>query len=360
MRSSGKDKYMNKTWELTVKKMNRLRDSYDAGRSSERTSVHKTLVLRSAGLLFSLIPEAQEIYAPLMNTLTANVCRPDEKGDAEKGMGKHYYCACESSGKRLTPVCGYYKNGLGRFSRSARTMMEEDYTMALTFRNAGSISQGGVALARAIHMLSDMCCLPHASKMTYVSNMRNIHKAYEELAEAVYPDFVPVQQITESDLRLFDDRVSFEAPLNSIAEKAAGELGRLIDDPLDAIMSRLYETERAVAALLYRYSEDIFLSPDDAHYIAPGMKLKLYGGDTLTADVTDKGVVLRSGDEIFTIDDAKNRRISVFSAAHRHDGEFTLSPAGDREGNVLSGKKLSSFDPRNNSQLIIPEQSADL
>jgi hypothetical protein len=199
-------------------------------------------------------------------------------------------------------------------------------------------------------MLSDMCCLPHAAKMTYFSSKREIHIQYEELARAMYPEFVPEQHIKYEKLRRFAERSCFSAALNKNAKRICGEIPRIFTAPEHEIKHRLYDTEAAVAALLYRFYRDILVSPLRGHYIANGMTCRPFADmSALKVKVTKRGIsFMLNGMPV------NSRYGSVFRAAHRRNGLFSLSPVGNADGLVLtkSGKGLVRFDPRDAKQLF--------
>ena len=334
----------------TQKRMSAIYERYRKKRYNITSSVHKVLLMRAYDLIQPFYPYTEAVLGTHFETMLHYCWCPDSKGDYEKGLGRHYYCAVNSSGKRLKPVLSYYRNGMGRFSKSARTMFEEDYTMALTMYNAGFYQQSAAFLGRAVHMLSDMCCLPHSSKWTYFSSKRSLHKIYEKLAAAVYPDFVPRQSISEETLKIFASHRSFGPALNKIVEKEVKEVTQLKNDPLAEIKHRLLATERAVAALLYRFCNDISLPPEAAHYLEQDMSCRPFKDlPPLTVKITPKAICFTSGAEAVRIRTEKNKTCKLFRAAHRSDGLYTLSPVYDEQkGRVISKIKtgLYDFDPR--------------
>ena len=338
----------------TAKELRVLADKYLAERTEEPKCVHRTILLRSLIILKKLHPETEDFFAPMMKNFIPYSKRPDRKGDYENGTGRHYYCALSLSGKEMKTVNSYYRNGIKRCSKSARTMFEEDYTMALTMQHAGHMDECGKFLGRAVHMVSDMCCLPHAASMTYYSLGRGFHKGYERLAKAIYPDLVP-EQLPEKLPDLFSSRDSFADDLNKIVLETAGGLAAVQKDPVEAIKEHLLRTERIVCALLMRFYEDLTAKEREAHYIMNNSGCRLMKGtDILTIKVTEEGLTFHgvnpSPGSKFNVTDI------VFYAAHRHDGLFTLSPAKDQEGRVLEvidGKlQLRRFDPLHGEQLF--------
>lgn len=317
----------------------------------ERSSVHHILLERAADIVFSHYPDYSDILSPMMKYMLHVVKKPDKKSDYENGMGRHYYCALNYMGDHVSPVRGYYKNAVGTFGKSARSMLEEDYTMALTLYKSGFIMQSSGYLARAVHMLSDICCLPHALSMTYFSPSRKIHQAYEKLASYLYPDMVPPVDFPRPLLSFFADRDNFSASLNAIVENIKDELPLLYSDPKREIIARLYDTEIKLAALLVRFCEDTSLSPEKAHYITEGMKCTLFDRNT-KVHITEKGIALLSGNRMIAkaVDNRKECR--YFSAAHRRMGRFTLSPSRCKDDIVFTNDGYAPFDPRNSNQFF--------
>lgn len=334
-----------------VRKMDRLRAKY-LKLNRETENVHKSLVLRAFDIVRETAPECAEIYADILETLVEGSVMPDRFGDREKGMGRHYYCSVGFTGRRLSPVKGYYKNGIMRFAKSARTMLEEDYTMALTMWKSGDIPSAAQFFARAVHMVSDMSCLPHATCMTYFSPMRNVHKSYEKLAAAIYPRFVPEQKLSRDKLSMFRDRKSFAQALNHISESQRKEISLMLDAPERELRFRLLSAERAVAALMVRFSEDLKLPPEKAHYLTSGMKCRLFGCISATAEVTESGIRFMPENDETPIERAV--LIREFYIAHRSAGYFTLSPVSDLYSSriLCSDCRLRSFDPTDKRQLF--------
>lgn len=345
---------MNKNWHTAISELQELTHSFNSQRKEPIKCVHKTLTLRALTILKHIDPESEKFFTPMLRTLVVYSKRPDKKGDYEKGMGRHYYCASGPSGKLNCPINGYFRNGIGQLCSSARALMEENYTMALTMYRAGFIEESARHLGRAVHMISDICCLPHASGMTYYSTRRNLHKAYENFAEAIYPEFIPQQKVAHLD-RLFTDRSSFTTEINAIAAVTVRELELLIDEPEKEVIQRLLFTERTVASFLQRFMEDTQLPEKEAHFITNGSGARLLPDSAhLTIKVTEKGLVFHG------VNPSPESKVNVtdglFYAAHRHDGLFTISPARCSNGCVLEvvGGKLClrKFNPIHGEQLF--------
>ncbi|MDE6775565.1 MAG: zinc dependent phospholipase C family protein [Ruminococcus sp.] len=338
----------------SARKLNSIAKKIYEETGGKPSCVHRNLIFRTLVMLRTIEPETVKIFAPLRKVLIPYSKRPDIKGDYENGMGRHYYCAVNTNGRERNPVNSYYKNGAGKYFKSARSMFEEDYTMSLTMYCAGFHEKSAEFLGRAVHMLSDMCCIPHASSMTYFSSGRNFHKAYENLAEAIYPNLVMEQNPTEI-LDYFRDYSTFADDINKIALETAYQIHDLESEPLEAVQKHLLRTERILAAFLLRFYRDITTHEQKAHYVTTnsGCRLMPKTG-RLIIKVTEKGIrfhgVNPSPESDINVTD------ELFYIAHRHDGQFTLSPANDNEGIVLevSDNKFiwHKFDPVRGEQLF--------
>ncbi|MBO4878468.1 MAG: hypothetical protein J5501_10710 [Ruminococcus sp.] len=343
-------------WRRAVRAMEQLTAEYGARRTLPQRDIHKTLLLNGLVALKKLHPETEDFYLPMVTQMLHTVKEPDTKGDYQNGAGMHYYCAVKRSGKAMKPVNNCFANGKGKY-RSARTMLEESYTMALSLYCAGHCKESAGFLGRAVHMISDICCPPHSSGMTYFSAGASIHKAYELLAEAVYPEFMP-EYDEEASAKLqdiFHERSSFDEAVNGIAGSTAAELTMMLDDPFTEVTGRLRYTENIIAALLLRFYRDTVLEPSEAHYIADGSEVRILpDAAKLSVRVSPEGIMLHGVNPSF--DSELTVTKMVFYAAHRRDGLFTLSPEKDPEGRVLEvcGKKLKlkQYDPIHGEQLF--------
>lgn len=338
----------------SARKMNSLAKELLKENNSELSCVHKNLTLRTLVLLKYLRPESEDIFAPIAKTLVVFSKRPDKQGDYEKGPGRHYYCATTPHLKNQSSVNSYFRNGKGKCYKSARAMFEEDYTMALTMYIAGFYKKSAEFLGRAIHMISDMCCIPHVTCMTYFTPAKVFHKSYELLAETIYPDKVPQQTICEIP-DYFTSRNNFKDALNQLALDTAKGLKDISTDPIASISSHLLRTERVIAALLIRFIDDISSHESDAHYITNNSGCRIMRGTApLTIKITEKGITFHG------VNPSPDSKINVtrrtFYAAHRHDGLYTLSPVKDNIGRVLEvsdGKLVwHKFDPVRGEQLF--------
>lgn len=326
----------------------------DKKRTTRRRNVHQTLLLRAVVLLKSQFPETEKFFSPMLQTMMQYTARPDKKGDYENGMGRHYYCHSTISGEDAKNINGYYLNGVGISSPSARTMLEEDYTMALTMYQCFFRKRAAELLGRAVHMLADICCIPHCTGMTYYSAGRPFHRAYEELAEVMYPEFVEEQTISELP-QIFEYHDSLGQAINQISGDTADAVRIMCESPENGTISQLYRAEALIAALLLKFFRDTSRTSHEARYIANNSQFRmLHGSPPLSIKVTENGILLHGVNPCPQA--ALNITRTTFYAAHRHDGLFTLSPARDPKHRVLqvssSKVKLVRFNPVHAEQLF--------
>ncbi len=364
---------MRQVWADAVEAMDRLTTQYAQTVESTSTCVHRQLVLRAMALLEASGRQTVcALLAPWQETLLCYAKMPDQDGDPERGLGRHYYCAWDAdSSPERAGRRGYYRNGIGRYAKSARSMLEEDYTTALTLWHGGEQEAAVQFLGRAVHMLSDLCCLPHSTGMTYFSSCRKVHKAYERLAEAMYPDVVEAALPDPEAEASFQRREGFADAIHAETARMQPELSLLQTNPAAAITGRLQRTEQVLAAFLLRFAADVALPPETAHYCENGASLVLrtvqgmlpFGEQALTVQVTAAGIRLQGRCGLLTVQGRSVRLCgdsdpdcTLFRPAHRLDGLFTLSPVCAPDGRVLlacgSGCRLRRFDPDVDAQLF--------
>ena len=343
---------MNKKWKSAAEEMTKLKEEFLQTRSTLSISVHKTLIYRALPMLSRLAPETGEFYCRIKDILIDEVCHPDRTGDYEKGAGRHYYCVTDSHGIKKRPSHGYYKNGIRKYAKSARSMLEEDYTMALTMYMAGFRKIAAGYLARAIHMLSDICCLPHATGMTYFSSKGNIHKAYESMARAMYPDSVPERMITKDQLHILDSENGFGEAVNSIAEAQINEPKQLLSDPVGSVKNRLYIAEGAVAAILFKFYNDVSGKSRVSRYITNNSRIC---GHDISIDISENGLILIKDGIPLSVMTDKKTSCTLFRAAHRFNGMYTFSPVSDDKGRViiLDSNSLRAMNPNRKKQMYM-------
>lgn len=216
---------------------------------------------------------------------------PDEKDDCDKALGAHYYSCSNGKGKELPVTNGYYKNRLGKFSKSARTMLEENYTSALCLYKSGETKKAMTVLGRAIHFISDMSCTVHTANMKYNEKSTNAHYAFEKHTNTVCRQY-SAEKLDKRLTKSYDDN-SFEAGLNKLVKsvsKFAESIARLDPKAFDeAAKSSLPVAQQNAAALMLKFFDDC--SADNGNFITDGKKYSFRNeatGQLLT--VTAKGL----------------------------------------------------------------------
>ena len=115
--------------------------------------------------------------------------QPDKAGDIDKGSGLHYYSCVNAKGKELDENNGFYRNRLGDFMPSARTLFRANYTAAVSLYKSGKPKEAMICLGRAIHFVSDMGCTPHVSNMASGVKASSVHNAFEKQINNSYSTF---------------------------------------------------------------------------------------------------------------------------------------------------------------------------
>lgn len=123
--------------------------------------------------------DVYESFLPYEKEIASAVLIPDFKGDINKGSGAHYYSPVLKNGKSDEAVLGYYKNRLGRFSKSARTMLEENITHAAIYNKAHNKKMYAESVGRALHFIMDICCSVHTTNLMSLPIKNNPHHTYE-------------------------------------------------------------------------------------------------------------------------------------------------------------------------------------
>ncbi|MCD8329000.1 MAG: hypothetical protein LUC25_07920 [Ruminococcus sp.] len=254
---------------------------------------------------------------PLKDEIASATLVPDFKGDINKGSGSHYYSPVLKNGKSDAPVSGYYKNRLGRFSKSARTMLEENITMAAIFKASGNEKMYAQSVGRAIHFIMDICCSVHTTNLVSLPFKSNPHHTYEVYANEHMNEY-KLENIP--DIAHIEEEY-FKLPIEAFLEAAAKHSARYYKN---MVSLRESEYQKALSDMLplsfaltyimlvriYKFAQDF-------------SELKI--GDSFT---------LRSGGAYLT---RKGRRVAVTGneqsavtfSLYERDGKLFLK-AGDK------------------------------
>lgn len=263
--------------------------------------------------------------------LEAGCTAPDSGDDIDCGAGMHYYSCSKPRGKELPLINGYYKDRLGRFMPSARTLFEQNYTSAVSLYRAGKKSEGMTCFARAAHFVSDMGCPVHVSNIRCIDRKGNIHYSFEKHAKTT----CSVYSAESFDRRLSKlyEKDTFQDALNKLVNYSSKFVKMVRSlDPLqydDVESKTLIYTQQNVMALMVRFYNDCTV--DNANFISEAKTnafKNVYSGLCLT--VTNKGLALEE------INKDLEQRLKV---CWNDDGSFCLKTA---DGNLVA-KNLKSF-----------------
>ncbi len=273
-------------------------------------------------------------YKPYSDELVRGSKAPDDEGDPDKGAGTHYYVAGDIRGRAAAAKGGYLKNRLGKYSKSARTSFEENYTSALGLYKSGRTEQAMYVLGRALHFVEDIAAVPHSAGIRYIESSNNVHYMFEKRASETSKKFPP----NDFDKRLIKaySEDSFEAPLNKLAAESnryAPQISSLDDSAFDKATKALVPlAAQNAAAVLIRFYDDI--SGGNTGYLTHGGVYGIkneYTGLYLTQ--TKKGAVLAKPDH------SDEQR---FTLIMNEIGAFDLKAA---DGNILAADLKSFIKP---------------
>lgn len=271
-------------------------------------------------------------YKNYSDELMRGCVDPDNTGDYDKAEGSHYYSCATAKGKALPYSEGYYQNRLGDFSKSARTMLEENYTCALCLYKNNKVSEAMYFLGRALHFIEDIACPVHTANIKYQDKPGNVHGAFEKHANTISKKFTP-DRFDKRLLKTYSGD-SFEVAANKLSElsnKHAAAVSNL--DPIafdNAVKSMVPIAIQNAMALLMKFYDDC--KGDNGNYI---LNSKLYTfrneASGLVLTVTSKGISLEKPDK-----DKEQKLLTVMS----DKGTFALKAA---DGGCVS-TTLKGFD----------------
>lgn len=277
-------------------------------------------------------PKLMAFYKNYKEQILKGSVDPDNDDDCDKGEGAHYYSCATAKGKTLPQQSGYYQNRLGEYSKSARSMLEENYTCALNLYKNNKIGEAMYALGRAVHFVEDISCPVHTANMKYQPKPGNAHNAFEKHANTISKKFAPDR---------FDKRLtkaysgdSFETAANKLAalsNKHAAPISKL--DPIafdNAVKSMVPISVQNVMALLMKFYDDC--KCDNGNYIIDG-KLYTFKNEAngLVITVGAKGISLEKPDK------SKEQKLTLVMS---DSGTFALKAA---DGGFVSSS-LKGYD----------------
>ncbi len=260
---------------------------------------------------------------------------PDNKGDRLNGKGMHYYCAQKPNGKECRLDNGYYCNGNKKTAPSPRTMFESEYEMALGLYFAGYKEHVPEYLARATHMLADVCCPAHSCGLTYFSKYGKFHKRYEGVASKLFWFDDEWETVIQKWVALVKEPAAIvnddEELFNSLARTGKSQLNAMLGDDEKAmensIVNQLTLSIANVAMIFKRFADDVKEPP----FLQENKAYKLENYDkTIYLTFNDKGFfnIKNEMKECLCINDKK----IYFSNDVKQAIDFTL---GKEEENLL-------------------------
>ncbi|MFT3951343.1 MAG: zinc dependent phospholipase C family protein [Oscillospiraceae bacterium] len=270
-------------------------------------------------------PQAYRFYEPNAASLYRGATDPDVLGDPDSGAGIHYYCARRNpAGGRFRPkkpTAGYYKNRFGSFAKSAGTMLEENYTAALSFFKSGKPERGAYFAGRAAHFLCDAGCTAHSAGIGYAAKATNPHFAYERYAEEHFEPFAGRVRGIGAACTVQEDSCSPLPMANALAE-ASSCFGADVLSRDPARFARVLEAGlpaavRATARMLLKlYRASVRAESTDC--VPDGVEFVLFGARNSCALSLDA-----DGDVVCAT--RQNRAEAMRLTAHlRADGSYTL------------------------------------
>ena len=257
---------------------------------------------------------------------------PDLEGDVDKAPGAHYYSSLDLKGKSLPMKEGFYRNRLGKYHKSARTLLEENYTSALSLYKSGRIEEAMFVLGRAAHFVEDIACPPHSTNQQYLEKSDNLHYVFEKYAEKTSKKYPPAG---------FDKRLVkgySEDSLESVLNKLSNTSGKYSPQIASLDESAFDKSEKAliplaaenVVALLKRFYNDC--KENRNNFLVDGALCSFRSEKSgLLLTFTPKGAALEK------LDHSKEQRFTVVMS---ENGSFALKA---KDGSFLSAD-LKKFE----------------
>ncbi len=244
-------------------------------------------------------PAAFAFFAPYQAELCKGATDPDVAGDCDWGPAIHYYCAKKNGEpQEKTRRFSYFPNRAGDYAKSARTMMEENFTSALALYHSGNPARAVYFLGKAVHFICDIGCPAHSCGIGYASSSHNPHYAFEKFAEERAAQFCACPQAIPEKLK--DSNGSFQFLANSLARISSRYCADLVSlNPArfeQAAAHTLPVTAQYAAYLLLRFYRCCTQAACADCYIADGARIFLQNAGTgRYAAVSPRGAVFCTG-----------------------------------------------------------------
>ncbi len=280
-------------------------------------STHKDILAKALTLLYKTDRNKfYDFYARYTSILEKGAVAPDKKGDIDKGSGVHYYCAADKKGKALSDKNGYYKNRLGKFSKSARTLLEENYTCALSLYKSSRTEQAMYYLGRAAHFIQDIGCVVHSSGIRYMDRPKNPHCAFESYAQNKCKAIDSPKSLDRRVLKAYENNLGAAANrLSKFSSGYASDVLTLDEKTYDRIcLATIPPAQQYTAGLLIRFYEDA--NKNNGNFLLDGKRY------TIKNELTG-GYLTYNGRSVF-LDSAGNNKGQHFYAVLNDDGSFSI------------------------------------
>ena len=246
----------------------------DAWFSDTHTSIFESAleILKNDGKI-----DAYKFFEEHKDRISYGVIVPDFKGDRNKGSGMHYYSSCDKNGSAIQlTYTGFFANRLGKFAPSARTMMEENYTMSLIQFANNMTDMALDSLGRCIHFISDIGCTVHTTNLISLPFKNNPHHCYEKYALANMDRF----HISKGNASLYEAYLykSIGEMLNILSLESAkyyADVKAVQDTTFEnALRNMLPLTEQHVAAFMNAYYVRLSEKTEKALKVKKNIKIK--------------------------------------------------------------------------------------
>ena len=258
------------------------------------SDVHRHIV---AGALELLDTEKKvrtsAFYKGWHDQIIEGTLQPDKVDDIDKGSGKHYYSCMNAKGKALDETRGFYKNRMGDFAPSARTLYRANYTAAVSLYKSGRTAEAMNCLGRALHFVADMGCTPHVANMAVGDKANNVHNAFEKHVNNTYTSY-NAKSFDKRLLKYYEKNDPGEA-FNKLVKFASGFVDTILHlDPRafgDTATKTIPVTQQHIMAVLLKFHTDC--TSDKGNFLTDGKQYTFKNLATgLYLTVTSKGLVL--------------------------------------------------------------------
>ncbi|MBO5561151.1 MAG: zinc dependent phospholipase C family protein [Firmicutes bacterium] len=276
-----------------------------------------------------------EFYISHKETLLTACAEPDNKGDIDKGSGMHYYCAADKKGRELADNNGYYRNRLKKYNRSARTMLEENYTMALSLYKSGNKDKAMHMLGRALHFIEDIGCVVHSSGIRYSPRANNPHSAFERYAQKKFSSVNEPESIDKRIKECCEQGLDKAANrLARYSSKYTADVRTVKEEAFDRICVNTMPTAHQYAAVvLIRFYNDS--ARDNGNFVTDSTRYSIKNEAALGIMTADSKKAKLSFNT--------KEKPQGFTAVLNDDGSFRLK--ADDERFIGKGFKLTKTKP---------------